>query len=430
MTKTKRQLRAEAVERLKNSVGARFKPDAAVIAIVGGRIGLADWSFECDKLIDLLTDDELPDDGVKRSMTNLDWLMENEPGFKSIVCDLALWMDFAPTGIDELTSDWLMSERSNDASAPESSVSDSEPSLTPESCRQHVGKAKQPADADCESCDSREKLEADMRMLLGWVADSAVAWGDADAAVRSFIADAIRMLDRQAAITSAEWERATDVLKAERDELKRRVSQLDGDLEGARTSRDRWRDVATKHVAEIQRLKRKLKDAEKYGTIWPRFEDGAIVKFGDEIEWSDNGEPKAAKVSEIKFERYFSSEVRSGIRVNAFTHTTRAIGEPYKRPPLKAKDGQPIEEGTLLYGEDGRAWLVESIDHADKYPIEGSCDGEFKRLKAEWLTHEKPDSWERIVSELRGYPQCFEMSHDAITTLADRIEKLAKGAMS
>lgn len=63
MTKSKSQLRAEAVERLKNSVGARLKPDAAVIAIVGGRIGQADWSLECDKLIDLLLDE--PTNGIE-----------------------------------------------------------------------------------------------------------------------------------------------------------------------------------------------------------------------------------------------------------------------------------------------------------------------------------------------------------------------------
>lgn len=61
MSENKRKLRADAVERLKNSVGARVNPDAAIIAIVGGRVGQADWSLECDKLIDLLTDDEKPD---------------------------------------------------------------------------------------------------------------------------------------------------------------------------------------------------------------------------------------------------------------------------------------------------------------------------------------------------------------------------------
>ena len=74
--------------------------------------------------------------------------------------------------------------------------------------------------------------------------------------------------------------------------------------------------------------------------------------------------------------------------------------EELRRPPLKAKDGQPIEEGTLLYGEDGRAWLVESIEHGEKYPVEGSCDGERKRLKAEWLVHEKPRTLEDVVYEI------------------------------
>ena len=38
---------------------------------------------------------------------------------------------------------------------------------------------------------------------------------------------AIAWLDRQKAITDDEWERATDVVKAERDELRERVSELE-----------------------------------------------------------------------------------------------------------------------------------------------------------------------------------------------------------
>jgi hypothetical protein len=57
MTKTKKQLRAEAVERLKNCVAARFDAESIVIALTSGRHGQNDWSLECDKLIYLLTDD-------------------------------------------------------------------------------------------------------------------------------------------------------------------------------------------------------------------------------------------------------------------------------------------------------------------------------------------------------------------------------------
>ena len=293
--------------------------------------------------------------------------------------------------------------------------------------------------------------------------------------------DGIReLLDRQKAITKAECDKpnwdycdtcvlvgTVDKLKAERDDAveaydahmaahdawheaeditytrnrfsiyeqvtKERIARLEserdalrGDLVGACTSRDHWRHVAGKHAAEMQRLRKALKAANEYGTIWPRFEDGAVVKFGDEIEWSDNGEPKAVKVSEIKFERYFDNEVRSAIRVNNHTHTTRAIGKSYKRAPLKAADGKPIEEGTLLYGGDGSAWLVESIDRTQKYPIEGSCDGEYKRLKPEWLTHEKPkDSLDDVVLMLRCCPGLDGRDCDV---LADRIEKIAKEA--
>lgn len=61
MIKTKKQLRAEAVERLKNCVAARFDAESIVIALASGRHGQSDWSLECDKLIYLLTYDELPE---------------------------------------------------------------------------------------------------------------------------------------------------------------------------------------------------------------------------------------------------------------------------------------------------------------------------------------------------------------------------------
>ena len=49
--------REEAREHLKNCVGARFSAEALVIALAGGRIGQSDWSFECDRIINLLDDD-------------------------------------------------------------------------------------------------------------------------------------------------------------------------------------------------------------------------------------------------------------------------------------------------------------------------------------------------------------------------------------
>ena|GEM_PF-5189720 len=203
---------------------------------------------------------------------------------------------------------------------------------------------------------------------------------------------------------------------AERDHLEAQVRQLEGDLKGARKSRDHWQRVASGHAAEIQRLKHNLEAERELARMWPRYSDGRPVRVGDEIGF----EGCVRRVERIEFGS-------ATFKLHAEHESRRApFGTEIDYPPLTAKDGQPIEEGTLLYGEDGRAWLVESIAHGEKYPIEGSCDGEYKRLKPEWLTHEKPkDSLDDVVLMLRCCPGLDGRDCDV---LADRIEKLAKEA--
>ena len=124
-------------------------------------------------------------------MNNLEWMYRNDKSFRDF-CQWTLKEHPFTFGMvfetREDAGEWLMA-----------------PHVDDESCRQDADQPKRQESPDYES-DSREKLEADMRVLLGWVADSAVAWGDADAAVRYFIADAIRILNRQAAIDRKEFE--------------------------------------------------------------------------------------------------------------------------------------------------------------------------------------------------------------------------------
>ena len=242
---------------------------------------------------------------------------------------------------------------------------------------------------------------------------------------------------KQADAERERYSEQIDELMAERDRLESQIRQLEGDLKGARTSRDHWRHVAGKHAAEMQRLKKALKAANEYGTIWPTFEDGAPVRFGDEIEWRNSGNPKAVKVSEIRFERCLDGNIRSGIRSNSFTYVTRAIGAPYKRPKPRGADGLPIEVGQTVYGEDGKAWVISGFLHGEKYSVEGCTPDEHgvdivKRLKPEWLTHEKPDSFEEIIdcaeqlTMLTGIgPAEFEALVERCNKVAERIAKEA-----
>ena len=100
------------------------------------------------------------------------------------------------------------------------------------------------------------------------------------------------------------------------------------------------------------------------------------------------------------------------------------------------RDGVPIHVGETVYGEDGRAWHVRGVTIGEKsiahpeHVIRATSDAEQLRdLKPEWLTHERPDSWERIADELDAWCDSSDVDGDACAkprTLADRIRKLAK----
>ena len=103
MTKTKKQLRAEAVERLKNCVAARFDAESIVIALASGRHGQNDWSLECDKLIDLLTDDE-HDDGTRYRIIRDGVYMPNVKGCELRSTDIVDGVD-EPDSREKLEAD-------------------------------------------------------------------------------------------------------------------------------------------------------------------------------------------------------------------------------------------------------------------------------------------------------------------------------------
>lgn len=79
----------------------------------------------------------------------------------------------------------------------------------------------------------------------------------------------------------------------------------------------------------------------------------------------------------------------------------------HERPVLDA-DGVPIHEGDTVYANgnargDGTAWRVLRIDPGISHPLccerEDGKPGGARDLKPEWVTHQRPDSWERIEED-------------------------------
>lgn len=102
----------------------------------------------------------------------------------------------------------------------------------------------------------------------------------------------------------------------------------------------------------------------------------------------------------------------------------------------KDKDGRPIIAGDVVYGDDGKVWRVHEIvllavtESGRKFSVKAVCDDGAKRgLRPEWLSHERPDSLERIANELEAWCDDVDVDGDACDKprdLAERIRKLAK----
>ena len=145
-------------------------------------------------------------------------------------------------------------------------------------------------------------------------------------------------------------------------------------------------------------------DAERAlpeGIEWPRFEDGELVRRGDEVECDGD----VMDVVGIFFED-------GKLRIHAensgeFGFLRGYYGERVKRPTRKVldADGAPINVGDAVYfvGGNGSALIVERIDANGGEPaVDLVYSGErihWHSANPEKLTHERPDSWERLEED-------------------------------
>lgn len=140
-------------------------------------------------------------------------------------------------------------------------------------------------------------------------------------------------------------------------------------------------------------------DAERAlpdGMEWPRFEDGELVRIGDELEF----EGKTMLVCDATF--YADGWAIWCDREDMSGRLYGKYGERVKRPAPKVldADGVPIEVGDVVYfvaDKDDGALTVECIDVSGEKPVVDLVysdeRGTWHLVDPEKLTHERPDSW-------------------------------------
>lgn len=139
-------------------------------------------------------------------------------------------------------------------------------------------------------------------------------------------------------------------------------------------------------------------DAERAlpeGMEWPRFEDGGLVRIGDELEF----EGKTMLVCDATL--YADSWALWCDREDMSGRLHGSYGERVKRPAPEVldADGVPIKVGDTVYfvDKDGGALTVECIDVSGEKPVVDLVysdeRGTWHLVDPEKLTHERPDSW-------------------------------------
>lgn len=165
---------------------------------------------------------------------------------------------------------------------------------------------------------------------------------------------------------------------------------------------------------------------------WPRFEDGTPVGIGDDV--SVGGEAWKVRCAILR-EEYWALSVERDYD----TATVRGdYGERVKRPTHKVldADGAPIEVGdtvylrsnwrkgevTGFYEEDGVTWVSVS------YELGG--DRMTVNTEGKALTHERPDSWERIEDDAYSLvmSEYLDTPEEDVRDLVRRAKALAKAA--
>ena len=213
-------------------------------------------------------------------------------------------------------------------------------------------------------------------------------------------------------------------------------AQLKGELGRAKAESDGWRKIAErrlKHTDECEAalakrnerisklekqvgyLRAELANAEvlsererKILDMWPRFEDGKRVWFGDEMEDHHGG---ATVVGAIEFSR--GKVCVKDAEDDDWDTSIHAI-HPLKRPAPKVldADGVEIKFGDAVYGIGRNQHLYEIIDPHHIDPEVGEAfsvrcydrdESEECHCRPELLTHTLPDSWERLEKDaLKG----------------------------
>ena len=155
--------------------------------------------------------------------------------------------------------------------------------------------------------------------------------------------------------------------------------------------------------------------------------DGAEIRKGDTVWHVETGE--RCKVAEVD-----SRSVTVDFRVdgNGTKHTGSVLpANLTHRAPVLAADGRPLREGETVYHT--KSWMDKEPRVIERLePLGDEARVWFSNGNYEWsgsLTHERPDSWERLEEDAKADPGEYCVTYELCAAYMGReAEEYAKAA--
>lgn len=161
---------------------------------------------------------------------------------------------------------------------------------------------------------------------------------------------------------------------------------------------------------------------------WPRFEDGGLVRIGDELEF----EGKTMLVCDATF--YADGWALWCDREDMSGRLYGKYGERVKRPAPKVldADGVPIKVGDVVYfvGGAGVRYAVKDIGFEPGGAFVDIIDENVRgslMVNPEKLTHERPDSWRLWGEDLDMAAKVGEVDKVEMMRRAKALAKAGEG---
>ena len=157
--------------------------------------------------------------------------------------------------------------------------------------------------------------------------------------------------------------------------------------------------------------------------------DGAEICEKRDVWWICEGDERGVHAERLRVETICPNGLIECSPHNGGTWVYLEPSELYVNKPVPAADGKPLHEGETVWYEDGTKLMVldflhEEDDETIVKVSRVSGPTNWCECRSLSLTHERPESWERLEEDADGIARLFEgVDEDASADIRDLVRR-------